>query len=406
VQQLNGSVGPAPEAQATSPSRAIPVFRPQLGEEEIEALREVFRSGWIGLGPQTAKFEEKFATFVNAKHAVAVNSATAGLHLACLGLDLRQGDEVLVPTMTFVSTAHAVVLAGGAPTFVDIDPETLNISVEDAERRITPRTRAIVVVHYGGHAAPMDEVWEFARRHNLVVIEDAAHACGTLYRGAPVGGLDGTDVTVFSFHAVKNLATGDGGMLTTNRDDRRTAYDRLKWVGIDRGTWDRTLPREDSAYDDLRQFARYGWYYEVHGLGYKYHMNDITAAIGLCQLAKLPDGNARRREIAATYRAALAGITWIELPLEHSYTRSAQHNFVIKSPYRDALNTALMQAGISTGVHYMPIHLQPYYRSTHTTLPVAEQVWRTLLTLPLYPSMTASDVDRVIDGIRRFIPPD
>ena len=197
----------------------IQVFKPSLGDEELEALRDIFASGWIGLGPKTAEFEKRFAEYVGAKHAVAVNSATAALHLACLALGVGPGDEVLVPAITFISTAHAPSYCGATVVFVDVDPQTLIMDVADLKRKITPRTKAIIPVHFGGHAAPMEQIWEIAETHKLLVIEDAAHACGTEYKGKKVGGLDRSHATCFSFHAVKNLATGDGGMITFSRDD-------------------------------------------------------------------------------------------------------------------------------------------------------------------------------------------
>lgn len=378
----------------------IQLFQPSLGEEELAALREIFESGWIGLGPKTAEFEEEFAKYTGAKYAVALNSATAALHLACVALGLGEGDEVLVPTMTFVSTAHAPAYCRATPVFVDIDPETLNISLEDLERKITPRTRAVIPVHYGGHACQMDEIWALAEKHGFYVIEDAAHACGGSYKGRKIGGLPSTDLTSFSFHAVKNLATGDGGMLTTNRIEMVRALKQFRWVGIDKSTWDRTEDIVMELESDIRRYATYGWYYEVHELGYKYHMNDITAVIGLCQLKKLDKYNERRRQIVQRYNKAFSSVEWIETPVEQEYAGSAAHNYVIKTPYRDKLNLYLKENGVATGVHYMPAHLQPYYRERcKVNLPVAERVWETLLTLPLYPALTDSQVDKVIDLI-------
>jgi perosamine synthetase len=381
----------------------IQVFKPSLGEEELEGLREIFKTGWIGLGPKTTEFEEKFAAYVGAKYAVGVNSATAALHLACVGVGLGPGDEVLVPTMTFVSTAHAPAYCGATPVFVDIEPDTLNISVEDIHRKLTPRTKAIIPVHYGGYACQMEEIWEIAEKNNLFVIEDAAHACGSSYKGQRIGGLERSDVTTFSFHAVKNLATGDGGMITTSHIEIVRALKQLRWVGIDKSTWDRTEEVSMELESGIRRYASYGWYYEVHELGYKYHMNDITAVIGLAQLGKLEKANARRREITERYNQAFDGVEWIERPVEKEYTRSALHNYVIKTPYRDKLNLYLKDKGIATGVHYMPIHLQPYYRKqAKVTLPVAEKVWTHLLTLPLYPDLTDNEVDCVIESISRM----
>lgn len=381
----------------------IQVFRPALGEDELRALAAVFESGWIGLGPKTAEFEQRFAEFVGAKHAIAVNSATAALHLACLVCGVGPGDEVLVPTVTFVSTAHAVLYCGAEAVFVDVDPQTLNIDPEDMERKMTPRTKAVVPVHFGGHPCPMDAVHEIAARRQIAVIEDAAHAAGSTYGERRIGGLPETDAACFSFQAVKNLPIGDGGMIVTNRDEFVPRLKRLRWCGIDKSTWDRT---EEVAHDletGTRRYAEYGWYYEVTELGFKYHMNDVNAAIGLIQLDKLPAANARRREIAERYRRAFGGIEQIACPAEQPGTQSSWHNFVIQTEDRDALNVFLRDRNIATGVHYLPIHLQPFYRNrSNATLPVAEDVWRRILTLPLYPAMTDGDVERVIAAVGEF----
>jgi len=384
-------------------SQMIQVFKPSLGEEELQALAEIFKTGWIGLGPKTREFEEKFAEYVGSKYAVALNSATAALHLSCLALGIGAGDEVLVPTITFVSTAHSAAYCGATPVFVDVDPETLTIDTEDLEQKITPRSKAVIPVHYGGHACPMEEIWAIAQQHGLFVIEDAAHATGSKYCGERVGGLKGTDATCFSFHAVKNLPVGDGGMITTNRVELVQVLHRLRWVGIDKSTWDRTEEVTMEQESGIRRYAHYGWYYEVHDLGYKYHMNDISAVIGLVQLGRIETANEKRRQIVEHYNEAFRDVDWIKRPVEREYTESAWHNYVIKTPYRDALNLYLKKKNIATGVHYMPIHLQPYYRkSSMVTLPTAERVWTQLLTLPLYPDLENAQLDYVIEMVRSF----
>lgn len=368
----------------------INVFKPSYNEVEVQAVRQVFESGWIGLGPRTEEFEQKFAEYVGAKHAVAMNSATAALHLSLLALGIGPGDEVLVPTMTFVSTAHAVTYCGAKPVFVDARPDTLNASCIGLIDRQSEKTKAIIPVHYGGHTCPMDWILEWAEEYGFVVIEDAAHACGSEHRGQKIGGL-ASNATCFSFHAVKNLATGDGGMVTTNDGELAEKLRRLRWCGIDKTTWDRTI-----------QGQRYGWEYEVAELGFKCHMNDIQAAIGLVQLGKLEAANARRREIAGFYGDVLENERWIEIPVEYPYTRSAWHNYVIKTDDRDALHVYLKERGIATGVHYKPIHLQPFYYDEDVSLPVAESVWKRLLTLPLYPDLDILNVVYITNQIKRF----
>lgn len=375
----------------------IPVFKPSYTRAEIEAVTEVMGSGWIGLGPKTAEFESCFTQYVGAGHAVALNSGTAALHLSLLALGIGPGDEVLVPTITFVSTAHAVGYCGATPVFCDVEPDTLNLNPADAETRITERTKAIMPVHYGGHPCDMDTIRTLADQHGLLVIEDAAHACGSLYKGRHVGAL-GSDATCFSFHAVKNLATADGGMVTTDRLEIAQSLLRLRWCGIDKSTWQRA-----GETDVKRQYSQYTWYYEIHDLGYKYHMNDIAAAIGLVQLGRLDAMNQRRREIASAYTERLSRLDWVTCPVEKEYAHSGQHNYVIKTKHRDALNLYLRKHGISTGVHYIPIHLQPYYRQrSQVILPAAEKVWKDLLTLPVYPNMTDQQVQTVIGQILEF----
>lgn len=369
---------------------SIPVFTPFHGEEEIEAVAEVIRSGWWGLGPKTAEFEKRFAAFVGAPHAVAVNSATAALHLALLVAGV-EGGEVISTSMTFVSTNHAILYNRATPVFADVQTDTLNIDPDDIERKITPKTRAIVVVDYGGHPCDLDRIHAIAAQHNLVVVEDAAHAAGARYHDRPVGSL--SPLTCFSFHPVKNLATGDGGMITLQDEKWLTRLQRLRWVGINRDTWVR-------AAGDAAQYA---WQYDVEELGYKYHSNDIMSAIALVQLNRLPETNTRRRAICALYDAGLRDLDWLELPVERPGVFSARHNYVVRCDRRDALADWLRQHRIATGMHYIPNHLHAMYRLYITEpLPVVEREWLRLLTLPLFPALTDSDVRYIIDVIRAF----
>lgn len=366
----------------------IQLFRPSLGDEEAAAVRDTLASGWVGLGPRTAEFEERFAAHVGARHCVALNSGTAALHLALVVLELPPDAEVIVPALTFVATAHAVVLAGLRLCLADVDPVTLTLDPADVARRLSPRTRVLLPVHYGGQPCAMDELASLADASGAVVVEDAAHAAGARYRGRAVGSI--SPLTCFSFHAVKNMTTGEGGCVTTGSAAHARRLSRLRWMGIDRDTWQRT---RDATHDS---------HYEVAELGFKYHMHDIAAAIGLVQLGKLDRLNARRGELARRYDEALADLGWLTVPAHRTDATSAHHNYAIQLDRRDALMAWLREHGIASGIHYMPLHLHPFYRHLGAVLPVAERAWRRLLLLPLYPALTDDEHARVVDAVRAF----
>jgi perosamine synthetase len=370
----------------------IPLFKPSYGPEELEALRQPFESGWIGLGPKTREFEEAFAKHVNASYAIGTNSATSALHLGMSLFDLK-GAEVITTSMTFISTNHAILYEGGIPVFADIEPDTLNIDVKEIEKLITPKTRAIVGVDYGGHPCDWDAINKLAKEHNLLVLEDAAHACGSKYKDKPVGSL--VDVTTFSFHAVKNLATGEGGMLTTNSQDWAERLRKRRWMGINKSTFDREIVGKG-----------YSWYYEVEELGWKYHMSDIAASLGLVQLAKLEKKNQRRRDIARIYSKYFKDLTWMELPVEKPYAYSATHNYVVKVPAeaRDKFIDYLTENHIGAGVHYIPNHLYAMYKPYYRKLPITETIWKRLVTLPLFPDLSQAQIDYIIEKIKDFKP--
>jgi perosamine synthetase len=371
----------------------IQVFKPAHGEEEVEAVAEVIRSGWWGQGPKTAELEKRFAEFVGAKYAVSVNSATAALHLSLALLDI-QGAEVISTAMTFVSTNHAILYNGGIPVFADVDPETLCIDPTQIERHITPRTKAIMAVHYGGHPCDLDAIHQIAARHNLTVIEDAAHAAGSRYKDQPIGSI--SPLTCFSFHPVKNLATGDGGMITHANPEWDKRLRKLRWVGISKDTWSRS---------DSGDVSQYSWYYNVEELGYKYHTNDIMSAIALVQLKRLPETNARRRAICELYDQGLRGLEWLILPTVRPYAFSARHNYVVRTEGRDGFMNALRERGIATGMHYIPNHFYEMYKPyVREPLPVTEREWAKMVTLPVYPDLTDSQVESIIQAIREYQP--
>ncbi|MCK4351979.1 DegT/DnrJ/EryC1/StrS family aminotransferase [candidate division WOR-3 bacterium] len=367
----------------------IPVFRPSMGDEEIREVGKVIKSGWIGLGPKTKEFEEKFAEYVGSKYAVGTNSATAALHLALKVADV-EGNEVITTPMTFISTNHAILYNNAIPVFADIEEDTLNIRVDEIEKLITPGTKAILVVHYGGHPCDMEPILEIVKDKNIKIIEDAAHACGAEYKGRKIGSIG--DVT-FSFHAVKNLATGDGGMITFHDKDIDARLRKLRWLGINKSTYDRSIVDN-----------KYSWYYNIEELGYKYHMNDIAAAIGLVQLKKLDRMNAKRREIVKAYDEAFKDLDWIKLPVENDYAKSSWHIYAIKveNGKRDELINYLAKNGMSASVHYIPNHLYSMYKPYYRKLPVAETVWKKLATFPSYPDMEEAEIEKVIQVVREF----
>jgi len=372
----------------TFPLRLIPVSKPSFGTEECRAAEQVIRSGWVGTGPETEKFEKEFAEYIGVKHAVALNSCTAALHLAMNVLNVENA-EVITSPITFISTNHAILYNRARPVFCDVYEDTLNINVDTIEQAITPDTKAIIVVHYGGHSCCMDEVMRVAKKNNLKVIEDCAHACGGCYKDKKLGSIG--DIGCFSFHATKNLSTGDGGMITTNDGTLCEQIRKLRWLGISSETWQREAAR-----------LKYDWHYNVEELGFKYHMNDIAAAIGRVQLRKVSALNARRRIIASQYAAALEGIAEISLPVVRQYASHVFYNFVIKLDKRDELNIFLQQAGISTGVHYFPNHLYKLYSPFYKKLPVAESLWKRILSLPMFPDLKDGDVITITAQIHNF----
>ncbi|MCB2187966.1 MAG: DegT/DnrJ/EryC1/StrS family aminotransferase [Deltaproteobacteria bacterium] len=370
----------------------VQLFKANLSQAALEAVQKVLSSGWLGLGPVTAAFEEAFARHVGSRYAVATNSGTSSLHLAAVVSGLGPGDEVITTPFTFVSTNHVLLYQGAVPVFGAIDPRTCNLDPASVVRLITPRTKAIMVVHYGGYPAELEPLYHLAAEHGLRVIEDAAHGMGAAYKGRKIGAWG---LTCFSFHAVKNIGLGDGGMVTTNDEETYRRLRRLRWLGIDKDTFTRTV-------EDHGKASPQAWLYDVTEVGFKYHMNDITAALGLEQLKLLESENARRREIADQYRAGLNHpeiICWSpESDVDHL---SSQHLFTIQAPRRDKLIADLKAQGIEPGVHYKPNHLYPMYAGCGGETQVAEEVFGRIMSLPLHTLLRDEDVARVITAINQ-----
>jgi UDP-4-amino-4,6-dideoxy-N-acetyl-beta-L-altrosamine transaminase len=360
----------------------LPYARQWIGPEDVRAVAEALRSDRLTQGPRVERFERAFARTVGARHAVAVSSGTAGLHAACRAAGLGPGDEAIVPAITFVATANAVRYTGAVPKLCDVDPETATLDVASAERLVGPRTRAILPVDYAGHPCDLQAVRRLARRHGLWVIEDAAHALGARYRGRPVGAL--SDLTVFSFHPVKHITTGEGGMVTTDSAVLAERMRRFRHHGI--------IPRPDRGGP---------WDYEVRELGCNYRLTDLQCALGASQLRKLGAFVRARRRLAALYRRRLAGLQGVALPVERPWARHSYHLFPIRlKADRRRVFEVLRRRRIGVQVHYIPLHHHPLYREPARRFPGAERFYRSVLSLPLFPEMRRSDVERVVDALR------
>ena len=372
----------------------LPFALPDIGEAEIAEVVETLRSGWITTGARTRQFEAEFAAYTGAKHTLAVNSCTAALHLALEAVGVKRDDEVLVPTVTFAATAEVVRYLDAKPVLVDCRADDLTLDVDRAAAAVTPRTKAIIPVHYSGTPCDMDAIMALAKRHGLAVVEDAAHALPTEYKGRKVGTIG--DITCFSFYATKTVTTGEGGMVTTAND---AWADRMRVMclhGISKDAW-------------KRYTASGSWYYEILAPGYKYNLTDIASAIGIHQLRRCEEMWRRRRELAMYYREAFGQFEELELPAERPGMRHAWHLFPVRlhleklAINRAAFMDGLREAGIGASVHFIPLHLHPYYRDTYgckpQDCPVAAREYERLVSLPLYSKMTDAEARRVVAAV-------
>ena len=380
--------------------RFLPFARPDIGEAEIEAVSRTLRSGWVTTGPETRAFEQEFAAYLGGGvEAIAVNSATAGLHLALEAIGVGPGDEVIAPTLTFTATVEVARYLGADARLVDVDPVTLNIDPARIEAAITPRTKAILPVHYGGLACDMDAIFAIARRHGIQVVEDAAHALPTRCKGALVGTLP-SRAAVFSFYANKTMTTGEGGMVVTHDEALAARMKVMRLHGISRDAFDRFTSKTPA------------WYYEVVAPGFKYNLTDTAAALGRVQLQRLPAFVQRREALAARYLSELQGLPLI-LPARAAAGDShAWHLFVLRladgaTVTRDEVIQALADAGIGTSVHYVPLHRQPYWRDryglTPEQFPVADRAYQRMFSIPLFTAMSDDEQGRVIAALRAVV---
>jgi len=370
----------------------LPFHRPWLEEDEINEVVDTLKSGWLTTGPKTQHFENDFKEYVGARHAIGLNSCTAGLKLAVISAGFKDGDEVITTPMTFPATSNVLVLERLRPVFVDIEPETLNLDVKKIESKITTRTRGILPVHFAGHPCDMDVIQDIARRKGLAVIEDGAHAMDARYKGVPIGGLG--NPTAFSFYANKNITTGEGGMLTLDDDARAELLRAMRLHGLSRDAW--------------KRFGNSGFaHWVLQEPGFKYNMSDINASLGIHQLKKAPRFLKLRQEYAEIYDQAFRDEPAIEIFQTRDYALHARHLYLIALKLeqltitRDEFLNLIQATGIGVAVHYIALHLQPFYQKEFgykaEDFPIATRYSNRVVSLPLYPKMTHEDVARVID---------
>ena len=368
----------------------IPYGKQTIEQDDIQAVVDVLKSGFLTTGPQIAEFEQTVADYVGAKYAVAISNGTSALHAACFAAGIRPGDEVITTPLTFAASANCVLYCGGTPVFADVDPKTYNIDPEDIRRKITDRTKAIIAVHLAGQPCDMDAIHSIAREHGLIVIEDGAHALGSVYKGKKVGSL--SDMTTFSFHPVKPITTGEGGMIATDNEDFYKKMVLFRSHGITRD--DSIMTRNDGP-----------WFYQQFDLGYNYRITDIQCALGCSQMKKLDRFLARRKEIVARYNEAFADCDNIITPYQLSDTESGWHLYIVqvKNCDRRQVFENMREKGIGVNVHYIPVYMHPYYQEhgyENVHCANAEEIYSHIISLPLYPGLTFEQQDYVIDTLK------
>ena len=364
-------------------AKRIRVSRSVVGEAEKLALAEVIDEGYLGMGVWVQRFEEALSEFFGGRAVACVNSGTAALHLAFLAIGLKPGDEVLVQSLTYLATFQAISATGAIPVACEIDHSTITIDLEDAEHRVTERTKAIAPVHYASGVGPLDDIYNFAQRHNLRVVEDAAHAFGTVYRERDVGSFG--DISCFSFDGIKNITSGEGGAVVTDDVPVIEHVRDARLLGIIKDT-------------EQRYRSERSWEFDVTSQGFRYHMSNLFAAIGLVQLGRFPDFRARRVALAQQYVQALSGHPGLAM-LDLNYEEVVPHIFPVRvlDDRRDALRQNLSSQGIECGIHYLPNHLLSFYGDGQPALPVTEQMYRELLSLPLHPEITDQEQQRILE---------
>ncbi len=380
--------------------KIIPYGRQYIDEDDINAVIDVLRSVWLTCGPKVKEFEDALCKYTGAKYAVAVSSGTAALHIAVAALELGDDWEGITTPNTFLASANSIIYNNGRPVFADIEEDTHNISVSEIEKRISSKTRLIIPIDFAGHPCEMDAIYNLAKKRNIYVIRDACHSIGSLFKGEKTGSCMYSDMTIFSFHPVKHITTGEGGAILTNNAE---IYEKLLMLRNHGMTKDEELLTSNPG----------PWYYEMHMLGFNYRITDLQCALGISQLKKLDRFIKRRREIVDIYNRELGQIKYITIPIEKDYAKSSYHLYPVEIDFekigitREEFMLALKDKGILTQVHYIPIHLQPYYRKRFSykpgDYPVAENYYERALSLPLYPAMTDEDVAIVIKALRELL---
>ena len=368
----------------------IPYGKQTIEQDDIQAVVDVLKSDFLTTGPKIAEFEQTVADYVGAKYAVAISNGTSALHAACFAAGIEPGDEVITTPLTFAASANCVLYCGGTPVFADADPKTYNIDPEDIQRKITDRTKAIIAVHLAGQPCDMDAIHSIAREHGLIVIEDGAHALGSVYKGKKVGSM--SDMTTFSFHPVKPITTGEGGMIVTDNEDFYKKMILFRSHGITRD--DSMMTRNDGP-----------WFYQQFNLGYNYRITDIQCALGCSQMKKLDRFLARRKEIVARYNEAFADCDNIITPYQLSDTESGWHLYIVqvKKCDRRQVFENMREKGIGVNVHYIPVYMHPYYQEhgyENVHCANAEEIYSHIISLPLYPGLTSEQQDYVIDTLK------
>lgn len=368
----------------------IPYGKQTIDQDDIQAVVDVLQSDFLTTGPKIAEFEQTVADYVGAKYAVAISNGTSALHAACFAAGIGPGDEVITTPLTFAASANCVLYCGGTPVFADVDPKTYNIDPEDIQRKITDRTKAIIAVHLAGQPCDMDAIHSIAREHGLIVIEDGAHALGSVYKGKKVGSM--SDMTTFSFHPVKPITTGEGGMIVTDNEDFYKKMILFRSHGITRD--DSMMTRNDGP-----------WFYQQFDLGYNYRITDIQCALGCSQMKKLDRFLARRKEIVAHYNEAFADCDNIITPYQLSDTESGWHLYIVqvKNCDRRQVFEKMREKGIGVNVHYIPVYMHPYYQEhgyENVHCANAEEIYSHIISLPLYPGLTSEQQDYVIDTLK------